>query len=209
MRNTFSRDKNLYEILLVNRNANKDEIKKSYRKLAMKYHPDRNPNNPTAEEKFKEIQHAYDILSDDFQRMQYNNFLDEVAAENTYTNTYTNSTSNQNSNKNSNKNSSENSFEQDYKDYYQKHQQNQRQQQQQYQYQYTYTYTPNRRKKKGFGHYLLAIFFPFLTFFLIGRPLAGITCLFFQTITADIGHIIAAIWAINSIRKYNNQLDYF
>ena len=66
MRNTFSRDKNLYEILLVNRNANKDEIKKSYRKLAMKYHPDRNQNNPAAEEKFKEIQHAYDILSDDF-----------------------------------------------------------------------------------------------------------------------------------------------
>ena len=50
-----------YEVLGVNRDASEEEIKKSYRKLAMKYHPDRNPDNPKAEENFKEAKEAYEI----------------------------------------------------------------------------------------------------------------------------------------------------
>ena len=53
-----------YELLGINKNATEDEIKKSYRKLAVKYHPDKNPGNKTAEEKFKEISEAYEVLSD-------------------------------------------------------------------------------------------------------------------------------------------------
>ena len=57
--------KNFYEILGVNNDADAADIKKSYRKLAMKYHPDQNKDNPEAEEKFKEISEAYDILKDE------------------------------------------------------------------------------------------------------------------------------------------------
>ena len=53
-----------YEILGVERSAPEEEIKKSYRKLAMQYHPDRNPGNQEAEEKFKEAAEAYEVLSD-------------------------------------------------------------------------------------------------------------------------------------------------
>src|SRR5262245_27059925 len=60
-----------YEILGVQRTAKEEEIKKTYRKLARKYHPDLNPNNKQAEEKFKEIQEAYEVLSDAEKRKKY------------------------------------------------------------------------------------------------------------------------------------------
>jgi molecular chaperone DnaJ len=65
-----------YEILGVSRNAPPDDIKKAYRKLAMKYHPDRNPDNPEAEERFKEVQRAFEILSDPERRAHYDRFGD-------------------------------------------------------------------------------------------------------------------------------------
>ncbi len=63
--------KNYYDILGVPKTASADEIKKAYRKLAMKYHPDRNPNNKEAEEKFKEAAAAYEVLSDEKKRASY------------------------------------------------------------------------------------------------------------------------------------------
>jgi molecular chaperone DnaJ len=63
-----------YEILKVDRNASKEEIKKAYRKKALKYHPDRNPGNKEAEEKFKEASEAYEVLSDAEKRDIYNRF---------------------------------------------------------------------------------------------------------------------------------------
>ena len=56
-------ERDYYEVLGVSRSATEEEIKKAYRKLAMKHHPDRNPDNPAAEEKFKEAKEAYEILS--------------------------------------------------------------------------------------------------------------------------------------------------
>src|SRR6266581_2173680 len=63
-----------YEVLGVNRDAAEDEIKKAYRKLAMKFHPDRNPDNPKAEEQFKEAKEAYEMLSDGQKRSAYDQF---------------------------------------------------------------------------------------------------------------------------------------
>ncbi len=63
-----------YEILGVAKNASEDEIKKSYRKLAMKHHPDRNPDDKDAEEKFKEAKEAYEMLSDPQKRAAYDHF---------------------------------------------------------------------------------------------------------------------------------------
>ncbi len=66
--------KDYYEILGVSRSADDAEIKKAYRKLAMKYHPDRNSNDKEAEEKFKEIQKAYGVLSDQQKKASYDRF---------------------------------------------------------------------------------------------------------------------------------------
>ena len=63
-----------YEILGINRDASDDEIKKAYRKLAMKHHPDRNPDNPKSEEQFKEAKQAYEILSDGQKRAAYDQY---------------------------------------------------------------------------------------------------------------------------------------
>ena len=66
--------KDYYEVLGVNRDASEDAIKKAYRKLAMKHHPDRNPDNPKAEEHFKEAKEAYEILSDAQKRAAYDQY---------------------------------------------------------------------------------------------------------------------------------------
>ncbi len=63
-----------YQTLNVNKNASQEEIKKAYRKLAREYHPDVNPNNPNAEEKFKDINEAYQVLSDKDKREKYDKF---------------------------------------------------------------------------------------------------------------------------------------
>lgn len=68
------RKKNYYKILEVDKNAKTSEIKKAYRKIAIKYHPDKNPNNPNAEEKFKEASEAYEILGNEEKRQQYDRF---------------------------------------------------------------------------------------------------------------------------------------
>ena len=66
--------KDYYAILGVSKKASADEIKKAFRKLALKYHPDRNPNNKQAEARFKEISEAYEVLSDSDKRQKYDQF---------------------------------------------------------------------------------------------------------------------------------------
>ena len=73
--------KDYYEVLGINKNASTDEMKKAYRKLAMKYHPDRNPNDSEAEESFKEAAEAYEILSDDQKRAKYDRYGHEGIRE--------------------------------------------------------------------------------------------------------------------------------
>src|SRR5207237_10109103 len=63
-----------YEVLGVNRDAAEEDLKKAYRRLAMKWHPDRNPENPRAEEHFKEAKEAYEVLCDAQKRSAYDQF---------------------------------------------------------------------------------------------------------------------------------------
>ena len=69
-------NKNPYEVLGVARDASDADIKKEYHKLVMKYHPDRNPGDKNAEEKFKEVNNAFDILKDQQKRAAYARFGD-------------------------------------------------------------------------------------------------------------------------------------
>lgn len=70
----MAQKRDYYEVLGVAKNANDDEIKKAYRKLAIKYHPDKNPDDPTAEDKFKEAAEAYGVLSDPQKKARYDQF---------------------------------------------------------------------------------------------------------------------------------------
>lgn len=70
----MSNKRDYYQVLGVSKNASTEEIKKAYRKVAMQYHPDRNPNDKEAEEKFKEAAEAYEILNDSDKRAQYDRF---------------------------------------------------------------------------------------------------------------------------------------
>src|SRR6266511_774161 len=72
MATTKKRD--YYEVLGVTRSASQEEVKRAYRKLAVKFHPDKNPNDPHAEEKFKELGEAYDVLMDADKRAAYDRF---------------------------------------------------------------------------------------------------------------------------------------
>lgn len=75
--------KDYYKILKVSKNANLDEIKKSYRKLAKQWHPDKNPGNIKAEDKFKEISEAYDVLSDSVKRKKFDDFINVSSSKHT------------------------------------------------------------------------------------------------------------------------------
>lgn len=70
----MSQKRDYYEVLGVSKNADEGEIKKAYRKLALKYHPDKNPGDSTAEEKFKEAAEAYEVLSNQEKKAQYDRF---------------------------------------------------------------------------------------------------------------------------------------
>ncbi|BEG58180.1 hypothetical protein NHP21005_18680 [Helicobacter sp. NHP21005] len=67
-----------YELLGVDKGASKETIKKAFKQLARKYHPDYNPDNPEAEEKFKQISEAYGVLSDDQKRQVYDRYGKEA-----------------------------------------------------------------------------------------------------------------------------------
>src|SRR5580692_4856546 len=67
-----------YEVLGIARSATQEEIKKAYRKNALKYHPDRNADDPQAEKKFKEISEAYEVLSDEKKRQLYDQYGEEA-----------------------------------------------------------------------------------------------------------------------------------
>lgn len=71
---TGTNTKSYYDILGVSKSASKDEIRKAYKKLSLKFHPDRNADNKDAERQFKEVQEAWDVLSDDEKRSQYDRF---------------------------------------------------------------------------------------------------------------------------------------
>src|SRR3989449_11406912 len=70
----MTKKRDYYEVLAVARDASDEEVKRAYRKLAVKFHPDKNPNDPHAEEKFKELGEAYDVLIDADKRAAYDRY---------------------------------------------------------------------------------------------------------------------------------------
>ena len=74
-------NKDLYELLGLTKEASEDDIQRAHRKLVREYHPDANPQDPRAEERFKEIQHAYEVLSDDKKRREYDQTLHTSSTE--------------------------------------------------------------------------------------------------------------------------------
>ncbi len=76
-----SKKRDFYEILGVSKTATPEEIKKAYRKVAIQFHPDKNPGNKEAEEKFKEAAEAYEVLSDAEKRQRYDRFGHEAAEQ--------------------------------------------------------------------------------------------------------------------------------
>ena len=70
----MAQKRDYYEVLGVSKTASEEEIKKAYRQIAIKYHPDRNPGDKQAEEKFKEAAEAYNVLHDPQKRQQYDQF---------------------------------------------------------------------------------------------------------------------------------------
>ena len=74
MVSSMASKRDYYEILGISKSVTADEIKKAYRKVAMQHHPDRNPGDHTAEEKFKEAAEAYEVLSDPDKRAQYDRY---------------------------------------------------------------------------------------------------------------------------------------
>ena len=77
----MSEKRDYYEVLGISKNANESEIKKAYRKLALKYHPDKNPGNVQAEKKFKEVNEAYDCLKDEQKKAAYDVIYELMAGE--------------------------------------------------------------------------------------------------------------------------------
>ena len=78
-----AKKRDYYEVLEVTRSASAEEVKRSYRKLAVKFHPDKNPDDPHAEEKFKELGEAYDVLMDVDKRSAYDRFGHAAFAQGT------------------------------------------------------------------------------------------------------------------------------
>ena len=74
-----ARHTELYELLEISPDADEDAIKKAYRRLAVKYHPDKNPGNKEAEEKFKKLSHAYEILGNKEKRQIYDQYGEDAA----------------------------------------------------------------------------------------------------------------------------------
>src|SRR6058998_155128 len=76
-----TKKRDYYEVLGIAQNAAEEEIKRAYRKLAVKFHPDKNPDDPHAEEKFKELGEAYDVLMDPDKRAAYDRFCHAAFAQ--------------------------------------------------------------------------------------------------------------------------------
>src|ERR1700745_4222283 len=76
-----TKKRDYYEVLEVGRSASAEEVKRAYRKLAVKFHPDKNPDDPHTEEKFKELGEAYDVLMDADKRDDYDSFRNDALAQ--------------------------------------------------------------------------------------------------------------------------------